>query len=221
MAEFNHAKELNTNVDYDFITDAMTGDRDARMHLYFQLLHSFQKADSVDIIVSFLMESGVNMLIKHLGNALKRGAKIRILTGNYLGITQPSALYLIKRKLGNQIDLRFYNEKNRSFHPKSYIFHYEDYSEIYIGSSNISRSALTSGIEWNYRFRSTTDSESYDKFYETFEDLFQNHSIAIDDEELRIQRIGTSRQYQRIWSGMMRSRKMRKLKNYLSQEVLR
>ena len=185
MVEFNHAKELNTNVDYDFITDAMTGDRDARMHLYFQLLHSFQKADSVDIIVSFLMESGVNMLIKHLGNALKRGAKIRILTGNYLGITQPSALYLIKRKLGNQIDLRFYNEKNRSFHPKSYIFHYEDYSEIYIGSSNISRSALTSGIEWNYRFRSTTDPESYDKFYETFEDLFQNHSIAIDDEELR------------------------------------
>ena len=125
------------------------------------------------------------MLIKHLGNALKRGAKIRILTGNYLGITQPSALYLIKRKLGNQIDLRFYNEKNRSFHPKSYIFHYEGYSEIYIGSSNISRSALTSGIEWNYRFRSTTDPESYDKFYETFEDLFQNHSIAIDDEELR------------------------------------
>lgn len=185
MAEFNYAEELNNNVDYDYITDVMTGDRDARMHLYFQLLKSFQKAESVDIIVSFLMESGVNMLIKHLGNALKRGAKIRILTGNYLGITQPSALYLIKRKLGNQIDLRFYNEKNRSFHPKSYIFHYEDYSEIYIGSSNISRSALTSGIEWNYRFRSTTDPESYDKFYETFEDLFQNHSIAIDDEELR------------------------------------
>ncbi len=185
MAEFNYAEELNTNVDYDYITDVMTGDRDARMHLYFQLLKSFQKAESVDIIVSFLMESGVNMLIKHLGNALKRGAKIRILTGNYLGITQPSALYLIKRKLGNQIDLRFYNEKNRSFHPKSYIFHYKDYSEIYIGSSNISRSALTSGIEWNYRFRSTTDPESYDKFYETFEDLFQNHSIAIDDEELR------------------------------------
>lgn len=185
MAEFNYAEELNTNVDYDYITDVMTGDRDARMHLYFQLLKSFKKAESVDIIVSFLMESGVNMLIKHLGKALKRGAKIRILTGNYLGITQPSALYQIKRKLGNQIDLRFYNEKNRSFHPKSYIFHYEDYSEIYIGSSNISRSALTSGIEWNYRFRNTTDPESYNKFYETFEDLYQNHSLVIDDAELR------------------------------------
>lgn len=41
------------------------------------------------------MESGVKMLIKELENALNRGAKIRILTGNYLGITQPSALYLI------------------------------------------------------------------------------------------------------------------------------
>ena len=57
MAEFNYAEELNNNVDYDYITDAMTGDRDARMHLYFQLLKSFQKAESVDIIVSFLMES--------------------------------------------------------------------------------------------------------------------------------------------------------------------
>lgn len=30
-------------------------------------------------------------------------------------------MYLIKQKLGDQVDLRFYNEKNRSFHPKSYI----------------------------------------------------------------------------------------------------
>ena len=68
MVEFNYTKELNTNVDYDYITDAMTGDRDARMHLYHQLFHSFEKADSVDIIVSFLMESGVKMLIEDLEN---------------------------------------------------------------------------------------------------------------------------------------------------------
>ena len=74
---------------------------------------------------------------------------------------------------------------HRSFHPKSYIFHYEDHSEIYIGSSNISRSALTSGIEWNYRFNSRTDQKNYDKFFHSFEDLFENHSIVIDDEELR------------------------------------
>ena len=65
------------------------------------------------------------------------------------------------------------------------MFHYKDYSEIYIGSSNISRSALTSGIEWNYRFSSRRDPENYQKFFRTFEDLFENHSIVIDEEELR------------------------------------
>lgn len=185
MAEFDSAKELNIDFAEEYSTDVMTGDRDKRMYLYYQLVGSLRKAVSVDIIVSFLMESGVKMLLEELDNALNRGARIRILTGNYLGITQPSALYLIKRKLGDRVDLRFYNEKNRSFHPKSYIFHYVDHSEIYIGSSNVSRSALTSGIEWNYRFSSQTDQKNYDKFYKTFEDLFENHSIVVDDEELK------------------------------------
>ncbi len=184
MAESNSAEELNIDFE-EYSTDVMTGDRDKRMYLYYQLIHSLKKAESVDIIVSFLMESGVKMLLDELENALKRGAKIRILTGNYLGITQPSALYLIKRRLGDRVDLRFYNEKNRSFHPKSYIFHYAGYSEIYIGSSNISKSALTSGIEWNYRFNSKTDEKNFEKFYRTFEELFEKHSIVIDDEELK------------------------------------
>lgn len=181
----------NTNeniiADYDdnYSTDVMTGGQDKRMYLYYQLIQSLKKAESVDIIVSFLMESGVKMLLEELDNALNRGAKVRILTGNYLGITQPSALYLIKQKLGNRVDLRFYNEKNRSFHPKSYFFHYKGYSELYIGSSNISRSALTSGIEWNYRFSSQKDAENYEKFFQTFQELFENHSIVIDEEELK------------------------------------
>lgn len=185
MVELNTAKELDDIYGMEYWTDAITGGQDKRMYLYYQLINSLKQADSVDIVVSFLMESGVRMLLGELDNALKRGAKIRILTGNYLGITQPSALYLIKHKLGEQVDLRFYNEKNRSFHPKSYMFHYKEYSTIYIGSSNISRSALTSGIEWNYRFSSKTDTQNYEKFYNTFVDLFENYSVVIDDDELK------------------------------------
>ena len=176
---------MNIGYENEYSSDAMTGGPDKRRQLYYQLIASMKKAESVDIIVSFLMESGVKMLLQELENTLKRGARIRILTGNYLGITQPSALYLIKRKLGNRADLRFYCEKGRSFHPKSYIFHYADHSELYIGSSNISRSALTSGIEWNYRFSSKKDPENYAEFFHTFEDLFENHSIIIDDKELK------------------------------------
>ena len=185
MAEFTSTEKVNIGYENEYSTDAMTGGPDKRRQLYYQLIQSMKKAESVDIIVSFLMESGVRMLLKELEHTLKRGAKIRILTGNYLGITQPSALYLIKRKLGDRVDLRFYCEKGRSFHPKSYIFHYTDYSELYIGSSNISRSALTSGIEWTYRFSSQKDLENYKEFFRTFEDLFVNHSIIIDDKELK------------------------------------
>ncbi len=180
MVEFNLAEELNIEP-----TDVMTGDRNKMRYLYYQLKMSMRQAKRIDIIVSFLMESGVRMILNDLKSALDRGVQVRLLTGNYLGITQPSALYLLKKELDNRIDLRFYSEKSRSFHAKAYIFHYETESEIYIGSSNISGSALTSGIEWNYRFGSHADKSNFQKFYETFEDLFYNHSIIINDEELK------------------------------------
>ena len=183
MAQSNFEERIDT---YEIeSTNVMTGDRDRSRYLYYQLKRSMAKAKQIDIIVSFLMESGVRMLLNDMKRALDRGVKIRILTGNYLGITQPSALYLIKSELGDRVDLRLYNETSRSFHPKSYIFHYESSNEIYIGSSNISKSALTSGIEWNYRFSDTLDKKNYELFYATFEDLFLNHSILIDDEELK------------------------------------
>lgn len=179
MAQLNIEEDIIQNI------NVITGDNNKNRQLYYQLKRSIAKADRIDIIVSFLMESGVRMILKDLKSALDRGVNIRILTGNYLGITQPSALYLIKKELGEEIDLRFYNDKNKSFHPKSYIFHYKNYSEIYIGSSNISKSALTSGIEWNYRFDSISDKNSFKLFFETFEDLSLNHSIIIDDKELQ------------------------------------
>lgn len=184
MAQFDFAEKGEAGELQIEATDVMTGDRNKSRFLYYQLKMSMLKADKIDIIVSFLMESGVRMILNDLKSALERGAGVRILTGNYLGITQPSALYLIKKELGNRVDLRFYNDKERSFHPKSYIFHYQNAGEIYIGSSNISRSALTSGIEWNYRFSSFVDNKNFTLFYETFIDLFENHSIVIDDGEL-------------------------------------
>ncbi len=183
--EIKNSPEITIDQDSIGRTSVMTGDINKARYLLYQLKFSMKEAERIDIIVSFLMESGVRLLLNDLQYALDRGVKIRILTGNYLGITQPSALYLLKYKLGDRIDLRFYNDSNRSFHPKSYIFHYSKFSDIYIGSSNISRSALTSGIEWNYRFRSSDNPWDYQMFYDTFENLFNYHSIEITDEELK------------------------------------
>lgn len=207
MAQPNIEKEIEIQH-----TDVITGGTDKNKYLYYQLKESISKANKIDIIVSFLMESGVRMILNDLKSALNRGVEIRILTGNYLGITQPSALYLIKKELDNKIDLRFYNDKNRSFHPKSYIFHYDNMSEIYIGSSNISRSALTSGIEWNYRFNSITNEDNFNEFFYKFQDLFYNHSIIIDDEELK--------QYSKNWHKPALSKDLAKYDEYEQEQIV-
>ncbi|WP_461205124.1 DEAD/DEAH box helicase family protein [Clostridium sp. DL1XJH146] len=154
-------------------------------HLYDRLEKAFEKATKVDIIVSFIMESGVRLVEKDLNRLLKNNIPTRILTGNYLNITQPSALYLLKDIFGDKVDLRFYKDRSRSFHPKAYIFHHEDGGEIFIGSSNISKSALTRGIEWNFRIDKDRNEEDFNSFLNTFENLFYNESRIIDDKELK------------------------------------
>ena len=176
-------KELEVMEDIASLA-VVTGEKKEK-YLFWQLEISMAHAKRIDLIVSFLMESGVKMLLPQLKQAQKRGVPIRILTGNYLGITQPSALYLLRSELGDQIDLRFYADSHRSFHPKAYFFHADKESRVFIGSSNISRSALTSGIEWNYCLSSVVDKQAFDQFYASFEDLFYNKSVEITDTVLK------------------------------------
>ena len=108
MAELNYAEKMNIGYENEYSTDAMTGGPDKRRQLYYQLIQSMKKAESVDIIVSFLMESGVKMLLQELENTLKRGAKIRILTGNYLGTLHWIVQYFKKcTDFRNRMELPF------------------------------------------------------------------------------------------------------------------
>ncbi|QXE20680.1 DEAD/DEAH box helicase family protein [Clostridium sp. 001] len=187
-------KKLKLENNYDYISvdaitakeiensNCITGDTN---YLLPKLKESFKKAISIDIIVAFLMESGVKLLKEELKEVVNKSIPIRILTGNYLNITQPQALYMLKDIMGDKVDLRFYNIPNKSFHPKAYIFEYEKDGDLYVGSSNISRSALTSGIEWNYRLNKDKNIDDFNSFKSTFEDLFLNNSTIIDEEEMR------------------------------------
>lgn len=183
MAQSPNAERVITGIRYS--ENAATGGDCAEDQVWRLLKDSLSRARSIDIIVSFLMESGVRLMLPDLLAAADRGARIRILTGTYLNITQPSALYLIRKEMGDQADLRLYSEPGRSFHPKAYIFHFATFSEIFIGSSNISQSALTRAIEWNYRFSSISDETGYLKFFRTFEDLFTCHATVMDDAALK------------------------------------
>jgi Predicted HKD family nuclease len=94
----------NTKV-FEF-RNASTGNEN---QLYLKLKESIKKAKAIDIIVSFLMDSGVKMILEDLKEAIDRNVSIRILTGSYLNITSPTALYMLKGALKDKVDLRFYN----------------------------------------------------------------------------------------------------------------
>src|SRR5574344_1384170 len=169
-------KQNATNLN-EIYSRAITGGDELKRQLVPQIIYSIHHAQYIDMIVSFLMESGVRNIIEDLRIALANNAKIRILTGSYLKITQPGALWLLRHEFAseianNQLELHFYNEKHRSFHAKAYIFRYADNSdEIFIGSSNLSQSALTDGIEWNYRFSNNLDEISIKDFKNSFNEL--------------------------------------------------
>ena len=82
MAEYHIAEEVNGEVFEIETTDVMTGDRNQNRYLYYQLKMSIRNARKIDIIVSFLMESGVRLILRDLKSALDNGAEIRLLTGN-------------------------------------------------------------------------------------------------------------------------------------------
>jgi len=155
-----------------------------RVTLLDGLQDSFQRAKAIKFIVSFVMESGVRLLLPDLQRAYDKGIPIQILTSRYLDITEPSALYLLRDQLGKHADIRVFESNTVAFHPKTYIFSHGDGGEVYVGSSNLSRSALIDGVEWNYRLQSSQEPSDYEQFVENFDRLFAS-SLPLTDEWLK------------------------------------
>ena len=164
------------------MVNAITG-RDS--FFYDKFIIELNRANEVKIIVSFLRESGVQLIIKDLKKQAMKGTDIKILTSNYLNITEPSALYLLKDELGKMVNLRLYETEEISFHPKAYFFKSENKEVLFVGSSNLSYSAFHSGVEWNYRLIDKNDPEAYKEFETDFNDLFYNNSVKVDKKYLR------------------------------------
>ena len=143
-------------------------------------------SSSIDIIVSFLKESGLPLITDGLVSALDRGVRIRILTSTYLGITSPFALEELMSLKGD-IEVRLFSEESVAFPPKAYIVYSIDPHNdcVIVGSSNISASVLTDGVEWNYRLRREVDPASFSSFQEEFDHLFSEHSRPLTSDVLR------------------------------------
>jgi len=122
-------------------------------HLVDVIRAGLRLATRVDIVAAFVMRSGLHEIVEELDDALARGARVRLLTGDTLSITEPEALATLLTRVGDGLEVRLYCcPRGQSFHAKAYVFVGADERGVaYVGSSNLSRSALREGVEWNLR----------------------------------------------------------------------
>jgi superfamily II DNA or RNA helicase/diadenosine tetraphosphate (Ap4A) HIT family hydrolase/HKD family nuclease len=121
-----------------------------------ELVHHLRRVefDRIDIVVSFIKMSGLNLLIEPLEDALEQNAHVRILTTDYLGLTEPAALARLHDLVEDDpeaMSVRLFHDPEVSFHPKAYLFYSAagTAEAAFVGSSNLSSSGLDGGIEWN------------------------------------------------------------------------
>lgn len=141
--------------------------------------------DAIQIcwITAFAMKSGVELMLPSLLKAQSRSSEIQLLVGDYLCITQPEALKLLIEKLPNA-EIRMYRSNGRFFHPKAYLFRENNLQHVIVGSSNLSKSALTSGIEWSLH---TVDTGTFEQAIDEFHKIFYSpNTIPVNAETLSL-----------------------------------
>lgn len=120
-------------------------------------INDTKAASEISIAVSFVRSSGWKLLHDALYEALMRGVTLHIITSDYLDITEPVALreMMLLQERGAKVQI-YESRANVGFHLKSYlIIQQHDSKRIIglglVGSSNISRAALTESLEWNWQ----------------------------------------------------------------------
>ena len=137
------------------------------------------RCEKFQISVAFITMGGITPLLQTLKELEKKEIPGEILTTNYLDFSEPRALAKLN-ELEN-ITLKMYDVEsaNNGFHTKGYIFKKEEVYRIILGSSNMTRTALTSNIEWNTKIISTEHGEVAKDIVEEFQKLW-NSEYALD-----------------------------------------
>lgn len=164
-------------------------------HFEIALRSALLDATRADIVSAFVQTSGIDVLQGDLRDALTRGTRIRLVAGDYLGISSPDALRKLLRLADEHAAFQpFLHEvdERRSFHPKAYVFFHGERGIAYVGSSNLSRSALRDGVEWNLRLVSSDDPETFGAIARRFQSLIDHPRTKrltralVDAYELRV-----------------------------------
>jgi superfamily II DNA or RNA helicase len=146
-------------------------------------------SDEICWLVSFIKFSGIRIFKKELEEFTNSGRKLRIITTTYMGATDAKAVEFLAGLKNTEIKVS-YNTEHERLHAKAYLFiRKTGFDTGYIGSSNISRSALTNGLEWNIKVTTKEVGHIIEKFKNTFDTYwedkeFDDYRAGVDEDKL-------------------------------------
>jgi superfamily II DNA or RNA helicase len=159
----------------------VNGPRDLRLGN--EIRAELPSADRVDLLVAFLKWSGLRIIKAELDELCRRRpGGLRVLTTTYLGASEVEALDALA-DLGAEVRVSYDSRRTR-LHAKAWIFHRNTgFSTALVGSSNLSRSAMLDGCEWNVRLSAVDNAAILAKFQATFEQYWDEGEFEPYDRE--------------------------------------
>ena len=118
------------------------------------------------------------------------GSRLRVLTTSYLGATDLKAVDLLAALPNTEVRVSYDTHRTR-LHAKAYLYHRDSgFGSAYIGSANLSRPALTDGLEWTVKVSQYESPHLWDRVTGTFETYWQDGEFLAyhpaDRDRLRI-----------------------------------